>query len=667
MSSRIVFCLLLIAVGPRGLGQSDTSFTLTPEKVLRGSESPLDGTYLDGTYLKAEPPMLEHSPKWHELRNWRGFYMVPEEWGSSDCEMEKRWMFQFVSPRAYRRSPLAKELFEFERDSIIQEMILGNRKKQVRGLFELFTYIDPDPRSFWQSFTVEETSVDWESLMYNTDTLTFDLLFGLDTSEFVRSADPSEDIKDNSALLFLPNREELNEELNHRHLFTPKGLDLLQDEFYDDFYFKNTEVSNLEYRSFTNWVRDSIVWAIIHRDLPSRYPCDGQFERGEYVPLGDSLILAALRKEGLVRPEAESYFGDLEWNSNELRYSRGGFEISVYPDTAGWYSSAGLRQEQKVDTYNWHPAYDQYPVVNVSFRQIEAFLHWKSRQINRQLKELGLPLRATCKLPSFVQWKMALAASLRPEIQSPDEELEERQAVGWREPKLGVNSPWGQVEWDLVYQHPQSLMLEFNLRTSPEFVIHECEIIKDGRYVNTGRYPSWNIPWDLASTTATQHVQGDFIYSGASGTFPVHHSFHLDEHLVPQWETPKPSKQKGIVNLGNNVSEFIDGDYSTWRGHMERFKKRLEVYKGPDKEILLSVMAFQESQWSNSWNEWAGDDGNGGYVPTDPNARHLVVGNNNLHPTRLSYPYSALTKNFVASPAPSIGFRYVLELDLIEE
>ena len=53
--------------------------------------------------------------------------------------------------------------------------------------------------------------------------------------------------------------------------------------------------------------------------------------------------------------------------------------VSVYPDTLCWIRDFQYSyNEPYAEKYFWHPSYDFYPVVGVSWKQAEAFCHWRS-------------------------------------------------------------------------------------------------------------------------------------------------------------------------------------------------------------------------------------------------------------------------------------------------
>ena len=69
---------------------------------------------------------------------------------------------------------------------------------------------------------------------------------------------------------------------------------------------------------------------------------------------------------------------DPNTSSYHLRFSRQGLvkesEVYIYPDTLTClHDFAYTFNEPMFETYFWHPAYGEYPVVGVNWEQAKAF------------------------------------------------------------------------------------------------------------------------------------------------------------------------------------------------------------------------------------------------------------------------------------------------------
>jgi len=113
----------------------------------------------------------------------------------------------------------------------------------------------------------------------------------------------------------------------------------------DAYFISNHEVTNAEYREFIIWVREKTA-----HDLS---PMEAQ--------------------------DTSKLFFQLNLEGEEIN-------IPVYPDTACWIQDFALSYNEPLSKfYFWHPAYDNYPVVGVSYYQAMAYCRWKSDRLNEEI------------------------------------------------------------------------------------------------------------------------------------------------------------------------------------------------------------------------------------------------------------------------------------------
>jgi formylglycine-generating enzyme len=214
------------------------------------------------------------------------------------------------------------------------------------------------------------------------------------------------------------------------------------------FFMDQTAITNSQYRQFVNWVRDSVAITqfvndpkyyltpqkgaaanpsgkkYINWDYVKKYPVmsprkgtgsaaaaqklQGMYYQGDDRILDRNDLDVRLLKYNYAMPvlrEAANYKNDKTKKRSDfiLRDT-----VQVYPDTLVWLSDFSYAaNEPMVQSYFSHPAFRNYPVVGVTWRQARAFCVWRTRYNDAYKDKRHLPHRDPYRLPTEAEFEYA--------------------------------------------------------------------------------------------------------------------------------------------------------------------------------------------------------------------------------------------------------------------
>ena len=195
------------------------------------------------------------------------------------------------------------------------------------------------------------------------------------------------------------------------------------------FWMDATEITNNEYRQFTNWVRDSTA-AKMMGYVKSVDGVDAiDWKKASTIKWGDKSTTEKI-DQLIVSPE-NRIFGKKELDASKFIYQSEVFNlkeaskrenagkprsqfiekkpIKIYPDTLVWISDFSYSyNEPMTKRYFSHPATGNYPVVGVNWETGYCFLRMENtRYLNAFLESKKRSQESDFRLPTEAEWEYA--------------------------------------------------------------------------------------------------------------------------------------------------------------------------------------------------------------------------------------------------------------------
>ncbi len=227
------------------------------------------------------------------------------------------------------------------------------------------------------------------------------------------------------------------------------------------FWMDETEITNNEYRQFVYWVRDSIAHRKLGESISDHLITENEETQETYdppyinwkteIPWADPGDDEREILNSMYLTDQERFYRRKEIDTRQLKYeyyyidykaaarkdfttpgdiTAGGLNnrpqglkdrsvyiikntINVYPDTLAWVHDFTYSfNEPMTQMYFWHPAYDNYPVVGVSWVQARAFCIWRSQLLNSYLQGHEETFVNDFRLPTESEWEWAARGGL---------------------------------------------------------------------------------------------------------------------------------------------------------------------------------------------------------------------------------------------------------------
>ena len=214
------------------------------------------------------------------------------------------------------------------------------------------------------------------------------------------------------------------------------------------FYMDETEITNNEYRQFVNWVRDSIARILLGEAGVPGYELVEEDKYGNFIdppridwdrPIRwDDQEVREILEDEMYLPEHERFYSRRQLDSRKLNFvyetqaikdaarkinrkqgqkDRSVYidevEINIYPDTLVWaHDYAYSYNDPWTRNYFHHPAFDEYPVVGVNWKQAVAFSKWRTKILDEYLLDRDEPLHDEFRLPTESEWEYAARGGL---------------------------------------------------------------------------------------------------------------------------------------------------------------------------------------------------------------------------------------------------------------
>ncbi len=207
-----------------------------------------------------------------------------------------------------------------------------------------------------------------------------------------------------------------DQDISNTFVQRPKAISI------QGFFMDDTEITNNEYRQFVNWVMDSVAHQTLDHTVSDDDSAEPRIDWEQEVDYEES----SEELQDMYYAEQERFNGKRELDTRRMVYEMQWYDwqraahdkvsnrtahikkekVKIYPDTLAWIRDfAYSYNEPMARNYFWHPAFDDYPVVGVNWKQAKAFCHWRTKIWDMFLTDE--PNTEDFRLPTEHEWEYA--------------------------------------------------------------------------------------------------------------------------------------------------------------------------------------------------------------------------------------------------------------------
>lgn len=362
------------------------------------------------------------------------------------------------------------------------------------------------------------------------------------------------------------------------------------------FYLSKKEVSNLEYRTFVNWVIDSIALSILASKDPGFYldPTQKTLNWSRRGEARDTNQFENLFPLYIPNPKINTFNSDnrkfilnvsaVLFSYTEI-YHTIPTSIAIYPDTLCWIRDVVYNfNEPLTRHYFQHTDYNNYPVVGVSWKQANAYCRW-----------LGLDGKGAYRLPT--QAEILYCYISFPKINSRSKPISSN-----RFERIKCTYPWSTITEELVDKQGKYLANSGSL--TDEYEVRHKDFAQDGALFTSacGSYPvSPTGLYDLAGNVA-EWVADGFVKELMMGDdLSMPRNRYYTTRATPLVFDSIVDRLFGLYRSNSARKQWIN------LGKPKMIPKPIDMFSSPDRELYdILVTAnniFSSYQVINSLEE----------------------------------------------------------------